>query len=446
MTSSSTCRRGDCRRNFAFAIAVFVCVVPFGGSALGAALTLDDALRITIEQNHDLKAARAQVDAALDRLKQSGRLPNPRLQLSNETDAPFGNEGEYSLSAGFAQQFPIGGRLSRATEVARVDVARALAEVNVAEQELVGNVATDFDAIVVLDQKIVLHDELVALEASLVSASRARQKVGEVSELDVNAAELELERLREERVALAGERAAAIRTLAGLMGLAADAAPVIDSTPPAVVELPPLAQLSREALERRPDLRLLALSADRAGAERALARASAWEDWDVTLGVRQDHRVILGTPPQPTDRALMFSLSVPLPLFNDNDGNISAATADETTAREQLAALRTRVENEVTGLYEQVNRLREALGAYQTQILPLSRRNSELARSAYRSGQISVAEVVQAERQERDLGTSYADTLAQYLRALESLNQATVVHAGLLTQPVETAPFQRTDH
>jgi cobalt-zinc-cadmium efflux system outer membrane protein len=190
----------------------------------------------------------------------------------------------------------------------------------------------------------------------------------------------------------------------------------------------------------------LALSADRAGAEQALARASAWEDWDVTLGVRQDHRVILGTPPQPTDSALMFSLSVPLPLFNDNEGNIAAATADETTAREQLAALRTRVENEVTGLYEQVNRLREALGAYQTQILPLSRRNSELARSAYRSGQISVAEVVQAERQERDLGTSYADTLAQYLRALESLNQATVVRAALLTQPVETAPSQRTDH
>ena len=135
-----------------------------------------------------------------------------------------------------------------------------------------------------------------------------------------------------------------------------------------------------------------------------------------------------------------------MPLFNDNEGNIAAATADETTAREQLAALKTRIENEVAGLYEQVNRLRDALVAYQTQILPLSRRNSELARSAYRNGQISISEVVQAERQERDLGTSFADTLAQYLRALESLNQATVARASLMTQPVATTSTKPTDH
>ncbi|MBI3676996.1 MAG: TolC family protein [Proteobacteria bacterium] len=408
-------------------------------TAAGAELTLDQALRIAIAQNHDLKAARAQVDAALGRLKQSGRWPNPRLELSNETDAPFGNEGEYSRSAGFAQEFPIGGRLARAGDVARVDVARALAEVNAAELELTGNVANDFDAIVVLDQKIALHDQLVAIESTLVSASRARYKAGEVSQLDINAAQLELERLRQERTALAGERAAAIRTLAGLLSLAADAPLAIDTALPPVGDLPPLAQLTDKALQRRPDLRLLTLAADRAGAEQALARASAWEDWGVALGVRQDRRVIFGAPAQPADKALMLSLSIPVPLFNDNDGNIAVAAADETTAREQLAALQSRVENEVAGLYEQVGRLRDAVEAYQTETLPLSRRNSELARNAYRNGQISASEVVQAERQERDLGASFADTLAQYLRAQESLNQATVARASLMTQPVDTA-------
>lgn len=418
------------------------CAFIFVGSASGEGLTLDQTLRLSIEQNHDLKAARAQVDAALGRLKQSGLWPNPRLELSNETDALFGNEGEYTVSAGFAQEFPIGGRLARATDVARVDVARALAEVNVAERELIGNAASDFDAIIVLDQRIALHDLLIGIESALVSASRARYKLGEVSSLDVNTADLELGRLRQERIALLGERAAAIRQLAGLMGLTAGALLVIDTTPPQVFDLPPLAQLSADALKRRPDLRLLALAADRAGAEQALARASAWEDWGVSLGIRQDRRVILGTQPQPADKALMFSLSIPLPLFNDNEGNVAAATADETAAREQLAALQTRVENEVAGLYEQVNQLRDALDDYRTQILPLSRRNSELARSAYGNGQISLSEVVQAERQERDLGTSFADLLGQYLRALEALNQATVSRVSLMTKPVESKSME----
>lgn len=415
-------------------------------SAAAADLTLDQVLRIAIEQNHDLKAARAQVGAALGRLKQSGRWPNPRLELSNETDVPFGNEGEYARSAGFAQEFPIGGRLARATDVARVDVARALAEVNVAERELVGSIVDAFDAVIVLDQKIALHDQLVAIESELVSASRARHKAGEVSELDVNAAELELERLRQERTALSGERSAAIRTLAGLVGLTADTPLTIDTTPPRADVLPPLAQLTDEALQRRPDLRLLTLAADRAGAEEALARASTWEDWNVSLGVRQDRRVIYGAPPQPDDKALMLSLSIPLPLLNDKEGDIAAASADETTAREQRAALETRVTNEVAGLYQQVDRLRDALIDYQTNTLPLSRRNSELARSAYRNGQIPVSEVVQAERQERDLGTSSADTLAQYLHAVESLNQATVARASLLTQPVDAPPTKTTDY
>jgi cobalt-zinc-cadmium efflux system outer membrane protein len=428
------------------AAAAIVCALVLTRSAAGAELTLDQALQSAIAQNHDLRAARAQVDAALGRLKQSGRWPNPRLELSNETDAPFGSEGEYTRSAGFAQEFPIGGRLARASDVARVDVARALAEVNVAELELAGDVATDFDAVIVLDQKIALHDQMIAIESSLVSASRARHKVGEVSELDVNAAELELERLRQERMALTGERAAALRTLAGLIGLPADAPLAIDTTPPPAADLPSLAQLTDNALKRRPDLRLLTLAADRAGAEQALARASAWEDWGVTLGVRQDRRVIFGAPAQPADKALMLSLSIPVPLFNDNEGNIASAAADETTAREQLAALQTRVENEVAGLYEQVNRLCDAVAAYQTQTLPLSRRNSELARSAYRNGQISISEVALAERQERDLGTSYTDTLGQYLHALETLNRATVARASLMTQPVDNAPNKSTEH
>ncbi len=427
-------------------VAAITCALLLGHPAAGAELTLDQVLRIAIEQNHDLKAARAQVDAALGRLKQSGRWPNPRLELSNETDAPFGNDGEYSRSAGFAQEFPIGGRLARATDVARVDVARALMEVNAAERDLITNIANDFDAVIVLDQKIALHDQLIEIESSLVSASRARHKAGEVSELDVNAAELELERLRHERIALVAEREAAIRTLAGLLGLAADAPLMVDTAPPHLVDLPPLAQLTDDALRRRPDLRLLTLAADRAGAEQALARASTWEDWGVTLGVRQDRRVILGTPPQPADKAFMLSLSIPVPLFNDNAGNIAAAAADETTAREQLAALQTRIENEVGGLYGQVNRLREALVAYHTQTLPLSHRNSELARSAYRNGQISVSEVVQAERQERDLGTSFVETLAQYLQALEALNHATVARASLMTQPINAAPVKKTDN
>lgn len=415
---------------------VFV-LSPRPGAAAG--LTLDEAMRAALVRNSDLKAARVQVDAARARLEQSGLWPNPRLELSNVTDRYFGNEGEYTRSQGITQNFPIAGRIGRAQEVARVDVARALAEVNEAERRLLGEVAASFYNVGALDRQIALRDRLIGIDESLVTASEQRRKAGEVSELDVNTATLELERLRQERTVLTGERAAALRVLAGLLGYPPDSKLAVDATPP-VAPPPPLLQLTEQALNRRPDLRLLTLATDRAQAEQVLAKASAWEDWSVSLGIQQSRSTIVGVPSQPTDKAVMLSLSIPLPLFNRNQGARAVAIADEQSAREQLAALRLRVENEVAGKHEQVTQLLVALTAYSEHTLPLSRRNAELARDAYRQGQVSIVEVVQAGRQENDLNASYANTLAQYLQALAQLNTATAAWAPLMTHPVETPP------
>ena len=387
-------------------------------------------------RNHDLQAARAQVKAALGRLKQAGLWPNPRLELSNDTDRPFANEGAYARSAGFSQEFPISGRLGLAEDVARVDVARALAEVNEVERQLIGDVETAFFNIVVIDQKLALRDGLIRSVAELEAASRARFRVGEVSELDVNAATLELLRLTQDRTLLAGERAAALRTLGGLAGFGADQALALDTKLPLRRSFEASPDLIAQAIARRPDLRLLSFSADRAEAERALAKASAWEDWNVSLGVKRDRLAIEGLPPQPADDALTMTLTIPMPLFNRNEGSRDAAAAEKIAAQERAIALRQRIENEVAGTQEQLTQLFAAVQAYEAQALPLSRKNSELARQAYRKGQVSIADVVQAERQEKDIGTSYAEALALYFNGLVKLETATVAYADLMTRPV----------
>lgn len=415
------------------------------GPISATGLTLEDLMREALAHNHDLAAARAQVDAAFGRLTQAGLRPNPRLNLSNESDQLFGNEGEYARSIGVTQDFPITGRLARARDVARVDVARALAEVNEAERRLLGDIAAAYYALIALDQRIALRERLIHIDESLVTVSAERQKAGEVSELDLNTATLELERLRQERTVLTGERGAALKTLAGIVGYATDATPAIDTTPPAPAPPPPLAQLTERALTRRMDLRLLALAADRAQAELVLAQASAWEDWGVSLGVRQDKLVVGNPAASSVNKALMLSLAIPLPLFNRNQGSRAAAVADERTAREQSLALQVRIRNEVAGLHEQVTRLLTALNSYTEHTLPLSRRNTELAHDAYRTGQLSIADVVQAERQENDLNASYADTFGQYLRALAELNAATVANASLMTHPVDGSVHEPGD-
>lgn len=430
--------REHCPRSLA--LLAFVCasltpLVP----ASAAGLTLDELMRSAVVESHDLKAARAQIDAAIGRLAQAGLWPNPRLQLSNESGAPFNNDGAYSRAFAFAQDFPVAGRIARGEDVARVDVARALAEVNEAERKLLGDVLTTYYDLTVLDQRLAMRDRLIAIETSLVSVSAARYRAGEVSELDVNAATLELERSRQEQTTLGAERSNKLKTLASLVGLGANAPLAVETSLPTPEKIAPLAGLTSQALLRRPDLRLLALAADRAQAEQALARASAWEDWTVSFGVRQDKLFVLGAPVQPADGALTMTLTIPLPLLNQNQGSEAAARADEVTAREQAQALRLRIENEVAAAFEKANALLGVAQQYRLLSLPLGQRSAALARSAYRSGQLSMTEVVQIERQEIDLNTSYIDAVAQYLTAVASLNTSTVAYASLMTHPTEAS-------
>src|ERR1700687_865047 len=92
------------------AVAVLVFAVALASPWAGAAtanLDADGVVEQALLRNHDLQAARAQVKAALGRVKQAGLWPNPRLELSNETDRPFADQGAYSRSVGIAEEFPI---------------------------------------------------------------------------------------------------------------------------------------------------------------------------------------------------------------------------------------------------------------------------------------------------------------------------------------------------
>ncbi|MBI2379490.1 MAG: TolC family protein [Gammaproteobacteria bacterium] len=411
------------RALLATATAVLISALPAAGIAAGG-LTLEQAMQAALTGNQALRAARSEIEAARARLGQAGLLPNPRLDVSAESDRLFGHEGEYAYGLGLSQDIPVAGRLDREKDVAGVDLALAEAGWREAERQLLARVAGAFYGLVVRERQLALRDRLIALAGSLVEAARAR--AGEVSALDANAAALERERLRLERTALMAARDVALAELAAAMGRSVRELPAVDTALPPVAAPPPLAALLESGLRRRPDLRSAALGADRARAERHLAGATAWEDWSLSLGVQQERLVVDGAPPQAAGRLLMLSLSIPLPLFNRNRGAIAAAVADEDGARARLAALRQAFENEVVGLYGQAEQLRTALAEYGASGLPLSRQNTELARLAYRRGEAAMTEVIQAERQERELHASHLELLEQYLQARAALDAATM--------------------
>jgi cobalt-zinc-cadmium efflux system outer membrane protein len=388
------------------------------------ALDLPRLVDIARKDNKSLQVACYAIDAARAKLLQAGLRSNPRLDLSTRSDFLFRNEGEYAASIGISQQFPISGRLLREKDVARVDIASAEAEVQEAERRLANDIAIAVARLVVVGQQILSRDALIALDEKLARTTRNRFKAAEVSEIDVNTVQLDLQRVVQERNLLQSQQQSLIVSLNTLLGRPPSAALEVDAAVPQPEPLPDLQQLQRRAIESRPDLHAAMLASDRAEADMLLAKASRWEDWTVGLELSQDKQVITGAPAQGVNRAIGVTVSIPLPLYNKGQGLIAAAQASGDQARARIAALQLDIDGEVAGAYGEVMRLQASLSQYGQRQFPLSGRSVRLAQQGYSQGLIQLSDVVQAQRQQTELHGAYLSTLDLYLQALARLHMA----------------------
>lgn len=398
-------------------------------------LSLKQITQIALHTNRDLKAARFNVSIARARLVQAGLWSNPSLNLTSNDDSAFNNEGEYSRTAGFTQAFPISGRIAQQKKVARVDVVKAVAEIREAERQLSANVANAFYAVVVTERRLKQQNYLLNLNQQLVQVTHNRYHVAEVSELDNNTARLEFQRVNQEKHLLESVKISQIAQLNQLLGRAATAPLALDLNAPKLTPWPKLNTLQALALKNRPDRRALLLTIQRANANVHLARTSRFADWTVGLGVQQDKIVVEGAPPQQADRTLGLSVAIPLPLLNQNQGLIAEAIATGTQAIMALKALNLAIETQVASNYAQLKLLQQALQQNQNQSLQLAIKNMQLAREAYKNGQLSLLNVVQVQRQQNDVQLTYLTNLEKYFQAYVAM--CTAIGVGERVAPCD---------
>lgn len=412
----------------AFAIlALFLAFV--GRSALADVSPSESSIRLTprsaaaeaLNANPDLAAAFAAIDGARGRLIQAGLWNNPDLRLAGFTDRPFGNEGERNFGIDFAQRFPIAGRLRQAKEVARVDVAMALSEARDFARRLIGDVQRTAYRVAALEAGIASRESVIRTTSELVDAAERRFRAAEVSEADVNLLAVELVRFEQEKRRIELDRAVEAIQLNRLLNR------VVDTPVTLAVDLGSSAfepSSVGEPLATRPDLVRMRLEADRASAESKLARAETWEDWTAGIAFDRDRQTLTvdgATNPdiEDQDDLLGFSVSIPLPLWNRNQGKIATARADGLRARARTAALERTVEAEVEAGRQRVAVLVRVVEEYEGTLVPRSQRNIELLQGGYRQGLVAITTLVQAQQQ-------LADTLIRRVEALGALREAEV--------------------
>ncbi len=379
-------------------------------------LTADDAVLEALAANRDLQAARFSIDIARGGLLQAGRLENPELELGYADDFAFKAEGERVGSVGFAQSFPVTARLAREKGVARKDVAIAEAEVRDFVRNLVAEVQSAFYSIRARDEQLGVNRQLVASVRDVENATAHRLEAAEASAAEVSLLRIDRLRLEQDAQRLIRERDVAAAALARLLGRETPAGmKPVGELDPGSLPSPPAAN----DLGGRPDLEAARREIERADADRALARAEVWEDWTVGLGFERERQVFDAPIGIKRDSFLTFDVTVPLPLWNRQQGRIAAAEAELRRSRRSRDGLVLRIEEEIHAAEARVRTLRSSVDAYAENILPEATRSQELYEQGYRQGLVGIAELLQAQRQ-------YNESRALYFELLGDLRQAAV--------------------
>lgn len=404
-------------------ILVFASVSAFAQESL----TPDAAVKIALNDNRELAAARMRVEEANARLVQAGLLPNPELEVEGKFGIDFKSESKQTFSIGIVQPFSVSGRIVAQKGVARVDIARVLAEVADLERRIVGEVRRAFIELFTVEEQIKLQEFLIGLNEELLRATKAALVRGQVSEKDVNATQIALQQARQRQKVLETQRRSRLLELNKLLGKPAE----FDFIAAGTLEAQALPELSafvlEKALDQRPDYVGAQLDADLARSEQRLTKAERFETWRIGVNYERDY----GSQDNRLEQFIGLKLSVPLQFFDKKQGRISETLAKEERAKKTAEALKHQISHELAETMNRVKSLASLLESYSPGILKRAEGNIKLVENGYRRGLTSIVEVIQSRQQFAELKSSYIDMLAEYQRAMLDLEIAAGIFPGI---------------
>ena len=289
------------------------------------------------------------------------------------------------------------------------------------ERTMLFNLRSQFVA--TLQAKAVLQlakDNLVYYD-HVLEVSRERFKAGDIAQIDLD--RLELQRVQYEsdlQTATVNLRTAKIL----LLMLLNDRTPIeqFDVAGPFNFgeQLGPRDEFRKIALDTRPDLRAAIEAVDKAQTDHKLAVTNG--STDPTFGTWYTHNGSFNNPL--ATNTLGVSVSVPLRIFDRNQGEKLRTQLDITRTERLHEAMEAQVLSDVDSAYASVDSTLILLRPYKAQYLEQSVRVRDIVFFSYEHGGASLLDFLNAQSEYRGVQLNYANLVGSYLMATAQLNMA----------------------
>ena len=401
-----------------------------------SSLEINDAIRIAIENHPKLRAAGYRIDAATGIVLQSGLHPNPSLNMESEalgSNAGRGGETAFTIE----QQILLGNQLNNAKDVARSDKLSTQIEFEALEFAIATQVSNAYFSVLSAQQRLQRNQELVALSTQLLDSVNARFDAGSATETDRLRAEVVYEQALLSHDATRFQLDAANQSLASALGTDSKIDTPLITEIDQLPVLPTHNQLIASTLEANSKVSLAKLAIERAKQSHKLAQSQASPDLFVSVGPRYSDI--------DNETTLDLGLSLEIPLFDRNQGEIQATLSQRLSASAQLREVQLELLAEVSNAWSNYQSSLSAANRYRDQLIPKSERTLELTKLAYESGKTDFLRLLDAQQVLIESRLSYLTTLEQLHHSAALLNELS--HSSPhWRNPTPTPQIQSTDH
>jgi len=393
---------------------------PLGHAAPGAAepagpLDLPSALALARQFNPGLSSAAREREATDAAVVQAGAWPNPVFGAQVEDLRRDNRTTTLQLS----QPIELGGK--RAARVTAAERARDQAEsaLLARRSELRASTITLFFEVLAAQERLRLAQDAVGLAGAATRAAANRVAAGKVSPLEENRARVAEAGIRVELLQAEGALRSARRQLAALWGNAsprfthADGA--LDSLPAAIADV-------QSRLPEAPVLRQARLEVERRQALSELEQARRVPDITVSLGAKRvpaDEGMGSGSG----RNQVVVGVSVPLPIFDTNRGNVAEALSREEKARDDLLAAELQLRADVAQAAERLRSARATAETLQRDALPGAEAARQAAARGFELGKFSFLDALDAQRTLFQVRNQHLLALAEAHRAAGELDR-----------------------
>ncbi len=378
-------------------------------------LSANDAVSYALSHRPELRAASARISASERVRTQAGLIPNPHFvfrkeDLRPETSAFGANSQTYWEGE---QLLEVSGKRGSRIGVAEQSVEQKRLESDLDRRQIALSVHEGYWRAKTMQALAALYSDNSRYFQQVIDYHQARFNEGRLAEVDLLRVRLQGQQIRAAAANARLDSEKALLSLAQEMNAAPNPNWLLSDDLENLEEPKPL-PAGADVVALRTEDRIAQQSIAQASARTKLERANGRPDLLFTGGYKRD--VQLDAP--------LAGVQFDLPLFNRNQGAVSAARAEEDAARETYQATRNRLAAELSLARRMYELRREQHLAIFKPLRDQAIQISDISRAAYQAGGLDLVRLLDAERVRVDAQLSYVRSLEGYHLSVASLNYA----------------------